>query len=73
MIDMNLTPNELAKYELYDKMETAFYDGVKGTHHAEDITDREEGEVNRHCNKHMATLYKQWGMAKIFRKMGYDR
>jgi len=74
MIIDKLTPNELAKLELYSKMEEAFFDGVNGHHLAGDkVTDVEEEEVYRHLNNKMVALRKQWGMDKIFAKAGWNR
>ncbi len=72
MIESKITPNELAKLEMFDRMTLAFYDGVNGTAYAGDkISSREEAEVYRHMKKHTDSIRKQWGIDKILRKAQY--
>ena len=74
MIKDKLTPNELAKLALWDKMETVFYDGVEGSVLAGDlVTPKEEDKTIEQVNKKMNALRKSWGMDKIFEKKGWDR
>lgn len=66
-----LTPNEVAKLEMYEAMESVFYDGVRA-HYAVSCTEREEAEVRRQVHKKTSALYKQWGIEKIRLKMGWE-
>ncbi len=69
MIENKLTPNELAKMEMFDRMTLAFYDGVNGsTYGGDNITSKEESEVYRHMKKHTNSIRKQWGIDKILNK-----
>ncbi len=71
MINNKLTPNELAKLELWEMAAAAFNDGVNGTISAGDnVTEREEAETYRHLHKHVEAMKKQLGMDKIFAKLG---
>ncbi len=72
-IDNNLTPNQLAKLEMWDRLETVFFDGVNETIFARNATQAECDETERHVRKHMESLRKQWGMDKIFNKMGWEK
>jgi hypothetical protein len=67
MLHKKLTPNEVAKLEIYDKASLAFYCGLSEEY--PNATEREVAAVYNGVNKQLERLYKVLGMEKIYNKM----
>ena len=70
MIDHGLTPNEMAKLELFDTARAVLYDGAQHAH--PNMTDREAAATDAALSKLQDRLYDFLGMAKINAKAGRD-
>ena len=67
MLHDKLTTNELAKLEVYNRVQCALFDGAKAEYPK--ATDKEAKDLEKAVDKHTWRIYKLLGMDKIYDKL----
>ena len=67
MLYNKLTPNEVAKLEVYNRVQCALFDGAKDEYPK--ATDKEAEALEKAVNKHTRRIHKLLGMDKIYDKL----